>query len=80
MYYWLAWVPPFLSALAVVRAVITCLKVKRLLLMSMDSLLAWLPVKACLSLPARSTIYNLDVIMLSGFFTSIYSTVRESIV
>ena len=40
--YWFEFCWFFLS----VRAVMTCLSVKRLLLISIDSLLAWLPVKA----------------------------------
>jgi len=38
------------------------------LFISIDSLLAAFPVKACLSLPARSTSYSLLVTTLSGFF------------
>lgn len=44
--------------------------------MSIDSLFAWLPVKFYLSLPAKSTNYNLDTIILSGYLLSTCSTVR----
>lgn len=61
-------------------AVITYLKVNKLLFMSIDSLFAAFPVKAYLSLPAKSTNYSLLIITFSGFLTSIYSIERLSIV
>lgn len=48
--------------------------------MSIDSLFAALPVKAYLSLPAKSTNCNLLIITFSGFLASIYSIERLSIV
>lgn len=64
------------------RAVITYLRVNRLLLISILSFYD-LPstfVYSCLSEPARSTNYNLLIIILSGWFTSIYSIVIQNIV
>ena len=57
----------------------TYLKVKRDLLMSIDSLLAAVPVWLYLSLPARSTNYNLLQMTLSGCLVSMHSTVRVNI-
>ena len=60
----------------------TYLSVKRLLLISIDSFCA-IPsvfVKLCLSEPARSTIYNLLMMVLSGLLTRTYSTVMQKIV
>jgi hypothetical protein len=61
-----------------VREVMTCLRVKRLLLISIVSLLLPLPVKAALSLPAKSTICNLLTTILSGDDVSTCSIVRVS--
>ena len=52
----------------------------KLLLISIDSLFAALPVNAYLSLPAKSTSYNLLIITFSGFLASICSIAKLSIV
>ena len=64
------------------RAVITYLRVNKLLLISILSFYD-LPstfVYSYLSEPARSTNYNLLITILSGWLTSIYSTVTQNIV
>ena len=54
------------SALVSVRAVMTYLSVMIDLLMSMDSLVAVVPVYDCRSDPAKSTSCNVETTVLSG--------------
>ena len=57
----------------------TCLKVSRLLLISIDSLVATLPVWDWRSLPAKSTSCSALTIVLSGYLPSMHSRVIFSI-
>ena len=74
-----ALLPLFYLLVFSVSAVITLRSVNRLLLISIDSFCADPStfVKLCLSEPARSTIYSLLMIVLSGLLTSCCSTVMQ---
>lgn len=73
--------PSFLPFAISVSADITCLSVKRDLLISIDSfyVLPYTLVWLYRSEPAKSTIYILLVMTLSGLLGSIYSSVKAKI-
>lgn len=74
--------PLFCLTVFSVKAVITFLSVKRLLLISIDSFCATPSVftKLWRSEPAKSTIYSLLMIVLSGLLANVCSTVMQKIV
>ena len=74
--------PLFCLTVFSVRAVMTFLSVKRLLLISIDSFYATPSVltKLWRSEPAKSTIYSLLMIVLSGLLAKVCSTVMQKMV